>query len=436
MQRPLRIQHTNKETYSNRIYSKLSLATESVMAGGSTYVFVPNADFELVRRRNRRRTPYLVVIAVILSSLTMFGFEKKLIDDILRRTTRPCPDSLLDRVSATERHESGQDGSSTLTSLVKENEQEFSKTVKTQSGALRTEDKQHTVFSTANVSHVTENSVPAMKVEQFGIAEVLVVVLAIPDYPWYAGLAKESHEQYAVRHGYRLIVQRSFQGPRSGHHKRASSLQKLLACQYSRGERYVLILDYDVVIAPWAPAVHLDEKVKSEMGPKVGIVDESQPSAEHVEAILKLRTGEGRDPSDYYARLGFPGVNASRGILNTGVMLVQPEVHGKMFQSLFYKHVERQKKHSGRFHYEQALIGAELMRARMDGTLHHTWNRGWVWYNWSEAAGFEKYEIGDVFRRTYFMHFLWAKNDIFKLRQWMKDTNVTFNDNHHLKLLA
>jgi len=260
-------------------------------------------------------------------------------------------------------------------------------------------------------------------------ADVLVVVVAIPGgYPAKARVAAASHRAYAARHGYRLVVQKAYLGGDARYHNSSCvSMQKLLACRLSLGEKYLLIIDYDVVIAPWAP------RVPSIPAGKIGIVDEAQPSAMHIKRILKLRTGQDTNrPEDYYRSLGFPlsdmrsegGIPA--GILNTGVLLVEPAAHGDMMEKLYVEHVATQLSHASRFHFEQALIGHHLMSRGLVHRMHHAWNRNWVWYNWSGAVGLEEYSMGDVFRRTYFMHFLWAKNEMPKLERWMSMEGIGF----------
>lgn len=252
------------------------------------------------------------------------------------------------------------------------------------------------------------------------LPDVLIVVVAIPDgYPGKARVAAASHRAYARRHGYRLHLETHSE---SGD-IRTASLQKLLACRRARKtEKYVLILDYDVVIAPWAPCI------PNIPAGKIGIVDEAQPSPDHITRILLLRAGNSRTPGSYYRSLGFPLSEdiTPRGILNTGVLLVQPAAHCKLLESLYDKHVDIQKTHGGRFHYEQAMLGQQFLQRGMVHPMHHAWNRIWVWYNWSEPVGLEKYEVGGVFRRSYFLHFCWAKDVMPKLERWMNTHNISF----------
>jgi len=261
-------------------------------------------------------------------------------------------------------------------------------------------------------------------------SHLLMVVLAIPNgYPNIAKFAAKSHAAYARRHGYRLHLETHSE---SGD-LRSASLQKLLACRRARkNEKYVLVLDYDVVIAPWAPPIHLDEGVLM-MKNRAGIVDESQPSDGHIRAILLLRNGHERDPTGYYRGITQrEGIYAVNGILNSGVLLLQPEFHGDWFEKLYHLHLKTQIGHPAKFHYEQAIIGAELMMNDYVQLLDHAWNRIWVWYNWSETVGFEKYEIGEVFRRSYFLHFCWAKVDIAKLENWMITEGITFEPREYV----
>lgn len=256
-------------------------------------------------------------------------------------------------------------------------------------------------------------------------SDVVVVVIAIPN--GYEGIAAESHRAYCERHGYRLVVQRTYLGNATrGHDLRAVSLQKMLACSVARGEKYVLVLDYDIVIAPWAPPIHIDSAVM-QLGTRVGIIDEDQPSREAVTTVLFHRTGRFRTPTLYYRNMGHRDLNLEHGILNSGVLLLQPKHHSDWFERLYYEHLDRQLSSISRFHYEQALIGAELIRSGRYALLHHAWNRNWMWYNWSEAVGGPRYELETVFRSSYFLHFLWAKKDISRLEYCMADKGLTFS---------
>ena len=257
-------------------------------------------------------------------------------------------------------------------------------------------------------------------------AQVLMVVLAIPDgYPGLADIASRSHIAYAKRHNYRLIVQREYLGNSTyGRKYRTISMQKLLAPKLlQHNEDYVVIVDYDVVIAPWSPPIH--EATPLESG-KAGIVDESQPSLDLVTKVLFYRTGRTRVPSEYYRSMGFD-VTPKNGLLNTGVLVFRRH-HSAWLESLYYRHIEKVASLEAHvsFHYEQALIGAELIRNGMVGRLEHAWNRNWMWYNYTHLVGGQHYDIGQVFRASYFVHFLWAKNDMPKLDEWMRNNNVTF----------
>lgn len=248
-------------------------------------------------------------------------------------------------------------------------------------------------------------------------AEVLMVVIAIPSYPANAEVAKKSHIKYAARNSYRLVLQHGYQGSKRFRNAAMMSVQKLLACQFAQGERFVLVLDYDVVIAPWAPPLHDDAQVLG-LGNRVGIVDGNQPNGTLMKAILQLQSGRYQDPNETYRRMGFD-VLPARGILDTGVLLVQPEHHKTWLRHLFRKNANKILNHPSPMQHGQALIGSLLVMSNLDGYLPHAWNRKWVWYNRSNAAGLTEFEIGDVFKHSYFMHFSSIQKDMNKLRKWM-----------------
>lgn len=216
---------------------------------------------------------------------------------------------------------------------------------------------------------------PKQRLDPPGDAPPVPMMIIADDMP-YSGVTAESHRAYAERYGYRLVVQRQWRGTSiRPEHRLAARTQKLLACSHARGERFVLVLDADVVIGPWTPPIH----IAADPGSKIGILDEDQPNAVVRGAAekYKLRGRRPRnDPWKYYSNFG--QLKPKHGVLNTGMLLVQPKEHCAWLHAVYYGKQAQQWFSKRRTHYNQPVLGAELMKASNYKLMPHAWNRAWV----------------------------------------------------------
>lgn len=261
----------------------------------------------------------------------------------------------------------------------------------------------------------------------------MIVVSINRDYS--TGIAARSVRAYVRRHGYRLHVQKKWRGPPApSKDPRLARTQKLLACsEFASGEKYVLVIDSDVVISPWTPPI--DTAVGEFVGNKIGIVDQDQPSMDIADKIFKLRLKEPFPKAEkYYSIFGDDFRNIGHGILNSGVLLLQPEQgHCYMLKNLYNSKRARIYWSKYHDHYDQPVLGSMLLRAGNYKRLDHAWNRGWTMYHHAHRVGGKRYTLEQVFRKSYFMHLYWDKGDTHVLDELMKRKNITFDPKPYAK---
>jgi hypothetical protein len=178
-------------------------------------------------------------------------------------------------------------------------------------------------------------------------------------------LFKPSVSAYCARHGYDLKVFTDFLDP-VRRHPHTISFQKCLVPDQLRDYDLVVVLDADIYIESYAPAIH-----SLELLGKIGIVDEvAQSSPQGYEHMVNV--GFADHAKSYYAKVNLE-VNTTR-ILNTGVMICQPAKHADYLKSIYEKYVDKSVGHPRGFHYEQACIGYELQKDESYELIPNVWN--------------------------------------------------------------
>lgn len=171
---------------------------------------------------------------------------------------------------------------------------------------------------------------------------------------------KPSVQAYASKHGYDIKIFTDFLSPET--HSNCISFQKCLVPNQLKQYDCVVVMDADIYIHDNAPPIH------TLLTDKIGIVDEvGQVSPEQYKAL-----GFASEPTEYY-RLGGFELNTTK-ILNTGLILCNPKLHGDFLETVYCKHIGLAPTHPRRFHYEQACIGYELQTQNMFSLLDNRWN--------------------------------------------------------------
>lgn len=182
-------------------------------------------------------------------------------------------------------------------------------------------------------------------------------------------LFQPSVVSYCQKHGYDLKIFTDFLD--SAHkHGDTISFQKCLVPSHLLEYDLVVVLDADIYIHSYSPPIHL-----LDLHNKIGIVNEvGQSSPEAYQSMIQ--TGFADVGTIYYKKAGLD--LETQLILNTGVIVCNPKLHGEFLKSIYEKYIETSIGHPRGFHYEQSCIGYELQTKHMFHLLPNTWNHIYI----------------------------------------------------------
>ena len=232
------------------------------------------------------------------------------------------------------------------------------------------------------------------EVSQQNYKKVLIVVIAIGE--WYNEFYKrnfhKSHEIYAKKQGYDLKVI-DYMLDTTINHFTAFSFQKILVCSqdWSKNYDYIISVDADIFINPNSPPIHTCIDFKD----KIGIVDEHSQ-------IMTVP-----DDPNLYKELSkdFSDLEHidTKLFLNTGLLVLQPKLHGNFLYNIFKKYVHKcQDNKIGGFAYEQRVIGYELIKNNMFILVPDKFNA--IWY-FCKSNPETDISMELFFENNYFTHF-------------------------------
>lgn len=233
------------------------------------------------------------------------------------------------------------------------------------------------------------------------MAKVLLVTFALGEkyIQKYNQLWKPSHEAYCQKHGYDLMVLTEFLDKPVDAALHIDANNRLLVCSQVWSDKYdfIIYLDADILINPNAPAIHTAYNYQD----KIGIVDEfSQPQTEDRVERINRRLGWEESPTAYYHLAGLD-INTPH-MLNAGVMVFQPKLHKDFLESMYYKYEPGYTTHHRGPHYQQAIIGYELLSKNMYLIMSNKWNCIWAHYK-VYYDGLRT--LQETYNETYFLHF-------------------------------
>jgi hypothetical protein len=188
----------------------------------------------------------------------------------------------------------------------------------------------------------------------------------------YAAIFKPSVERYVARHEYDLVVFNDYIGDHQHRDPNLISLMPLMIPYHEavRSHDLLMVLDVDILINAKTPPFHA-----LDLGANIGVVDEwCQPSREErdkFQAINGLETST----REYYRLAGF--AMESEILINGGMFICAPRVHGAFFRDIVARHTETQRGHPRGAHFEQAMFGYELQTNDLAHLLPIAWNRLW-----------------------------------------------------------
>jgi len=233
---------------------------------------------------------------------------------------------------------------------------------------------------------------------------VLLVTFAIGDayMSKYTKLWRTSHENYCKKHGYDFKIIEKFLDKQLDAREHIDANNRLLVCsqEWSKDYEYIVYIDADILININAPPIH----TAFDYGNKIGIVDEfSQPCAEQRVERINRRLGWEDSAKAYYQLAGFD-IETDK-LLNAGVMVFQPKKHKEVLEHMYSYYEPGYTTHRRGAHYQQAIIGYELMTKDMCIIMSNAWNCVWNHYKVYYDG---KKTIQETFDQHYFLHFAGA----------------------------
>lgn len=233
-------------------------------------------------------------------------------------------------------------------------------------------------------------------------SKVCLVTIAIGDkyLQQYNTLFRKSQETYAKKHGYDFKVIPDYID-KTIKHPHTVSLNKILVCScpWSKEYEYVIFVDADILINPNSPPIDF-----STLGNRIGCVSQNQPDLQ-ARLLLQEFRGYERTAKDYYKLKSDHDIETDY-IINTGVLVLQPNKHRKVLEEIYYRYVNKQINNKNGFHFEQSVIGYELQKKKLDCLIDMKWNALWannkIYYNDIKK---QPLTLQDFFDQNYFIHF-------------------------------
>ena len=168
-------------------------------------------------------------------------------------------------------------------------------------------------------------------------------------------------------------------------HPALISLNKILVCEapWKEAYDYILFIDADILIHAKAPPLHDADGVRA-FGDTIGVVHQSQPT---LEARIAGQIHKGYadvTAADYYRLKAGLAIETDH-IINSGVLVIQPAKHAAFLRKIFQTYFRGQLDSPHGFHYDQAVVGYELLAARcytfLDKKLNALWANNKYYYN-------------------------------------------------------
>jgi hypothetical protein len=233
--------------------------------------------------------------------------------------------------------------------------------------------------------------------------KVCVAVIALGDsyLQMYKRLFKNSHESYAKRCGYDYKLITDFISKER--HPDLITLNKILVCSCDWSKEYdmIIYIDADILISKSAPPIDKFYDFKD----KIGVVSQgNQPKGvESRHSVQRYKGWEVR-AKDYYMLHCGEKVETDI-IINTGLLVLQPKKHRLFLDSIFSKYKKKRLGHRSANHYEQAVVGFEIMKKDLALYIDMKWNAIWplgkCYYN---DILKESLSLQDYCDSNYFVH--------------------------------
>jgi hypothetical protein len=194
----------------------------------------------------------------------------------------------------------------------------------------------------------------------------------------YKRIFAKNTEDYCNKHGYDFFLLTEYLLPESYRRFEFINIQKWMIPFQEKFQSYdrVVVVDADILITPHCPPI---ESVDLEG--KIGIIDEYTQPTPDVRFLIQKHMKWEDNPTEYFKyHIGIP--LETKSVFNGGFYICSPKEHGPFFKEIFERHVDGTLTClSHPFHYEQAYLSYELMRAQNYKILDNKWNTIWFLYN-------------------------------------------------------
>jgi hypothetical protein len=187
----------------------------------------------------------------------------------------------------------------------------------------------------------------------------------------YNSIFRRHTEHYCQKHGYDFILITEYGLPDKYPISEFVNIMKWTLSYREDIQQYdrIAIVDADMIITPNCPPIH-----ELELNDKVGTVDEySQPTPE-LRIEIQRSNGWETSAKDYYKIHTMGKDLDTTRVLNGGLCICSPKLHGEFFRTIFKRHVDGTFTANSAFHYEQSHFGYELQTTNMYSLLDNKWN--------------------------------------------------------------
>lgn len=214
----------------------------------------------------------------------------------------------------------------------------------------------------------------------------------------YNNLFRHFHEDYAKKCNYDFkIITDYIQEPK---HPSVISLNKILVCEYNWKIHYdiIIFIDADIIINKTTPPLHNYYN----FGDKIGCVNSNPDLEARVQGNINSKN---KITAKEYYKIKSNHTIDTEHIINTGVLVIQPNKHKQFLQNIFKQYSQSQINNKEGFHYEQSVIGYELQKNNISFLMDSKWNA--IWKNNKYYNNFIKKKnitLQEFFNDNFFIH--------------------------------
>jgi hypothetical protein len=216
----------------------------------------------------------------------------------------------------------------------------------------------------------------------------------------YRKLFLPSHDQYAKKCGYTHVILNDFLD-NNYEDFRAITMNKLLIADQPWAKQYdlLVVLDGDIVINKDAPPIDCAIDFDDRIGVVCELAVDEQSGISYYTEVMH------ESVSTYYERTLGTNIPELQHIINTGLMVVQPNLHGEFLRKIYDTNIHAVlSRQSGFFTFEQAITGYELQKTDRYVLLPGSWNALWFFAKTYAEQNDRCLSMQEYLRKVYFLH--------------------------------